>query len=201
MFNPVDVNVPIEVADTATPNTFAVLLYNPVVEPLEVTIEGREAVPADAVNTPVADKVVNAPEDAAVPPIAGGDARYVLNPVPDTVVEADKTVNAPVDGVVPPIAPGDANVAPFKNEALKFVTVVCDATVNGAVPVVTVLVTVVNLPVEAVVAPILVLLIVEAAVGLIVKAPAGDIATVPVPVGDKVTVWLDVVADMLPNNV
>ena len=69
LFNPVDVNVPIEVADTDTPNTFAVLLYNPVVEPLEVTIEGREEVPAEAVNTPVAPKVVNDPALAVVAPI------------------------------------------------------------------------------------------------------------------------------------
>lgn len=56
---------------------------------------------------------------------------------------------------------------------------------------------VVNEPAAFVVTPILVLLIVEAAVGLIVNAPTGEIATVPVPVGlivtaaeagDKVTV-------------
>jgi hypothetical protein len=61
--------------------------------------------------------------------------------------------------------------------------------------------TVVNAPVEAVVAPIDVLLIVLAAVGLIVKAPTGLIVTVPVPVGliamfalagDNVTVLLAV---------
>lgn len=43
---------------------------------------------------------------------------------------------------------------------------------------------VVNAPVDRVVAPIDVLLIVEAAVGAIVNAPAGLIVTVPVPVGD-----------------
>jgi hypothetical protein len=46
---------------------------------------------------------------------------------------------------------------------------------------------VVNLPVAAVVAPTEVLFIVDAAVGLIVKAPAGLIATVPVPDGEIVT--------------
>ena len=89
-------------------------------------------------------------------------------------------VNVADDAAVPPIAPGDAKVAPFKDEAFKFVTLVEDATVNGAVPVATVLVTVVNLPVDAVVAPIEVLLIVE--------APDGLIVTVPVPVGDNVIV-------------
>lgn len=50
------------------------------------------------VNVPV----VNVPAAAAVPPIAGGDARYVLKPVPLTVLEADNVVNAPVDAVVAP---------------------------------------------------------------------------------------------------
>ena len=54
-------------------------------------------------------------------------------------------------------------------------TTVVEATVNGAVPVACVDVTVVNLPVDAVVAPILML--------LIVPAVAGAIVTVPVPVG------------------
>jgi hypothetical protein len=53
-------------------------------------------------------RVVNDPAAAVVPPIAGGDAKYVLNPVPLTVEEADKVVNAPVLGLVPPIAGGDA---------------------------------------------------------------------------------------------
>ena len=46
--------------------------------------------------------VVNVPVFAAVPPIAGGEARYVLKPVPDTVLDALKVVNAPVDAVVAP---------------------------------------------------------------------------------------------------
>ena len=41
-----------------------------------------------------ADSVVNAPAAAAVPPIAGGLAKYVLNPVPLTVAEADSVVAA-----------------------------------------------------------------------------------------------------------
>jgi hypothetical protein len=52
-------------------------------------------------------------------------------------------------------------------------------------------VTVVKRPVEAVVAPIEVLLMVDAVVGLIVNAPAGLIATVPVPVGLNVIAALD----------
>ncbi len=55
------------------------------------------------VSAPVADRVVNDPAAAAVPPIAGGDAKYVENPVPLTVLDADNVVNAPVDAVVAPI--------------------------------------------------------------------------------------------------
>jgi hypothetical protein len=40
-----------------------------------------------------------------VPPIAGGEARYVLNPVPDTVLDADRVVKAPVLAVVAPTVP------------------------------------------------------------------------------------------------
>jgi hypothetical protein len=56
--------------------------------------------------------VVNVPAAAAVPPIAGGEARYVEKPVPVTVLDALSVVNAPVEGVVLPIGPGEANVAP-----------------------------------------------------------------------------------------
>jgi len=48
---------------------------------------------------------VKVPAAGAVPPIAGGDARYVENPVPDTVLDADRVVNAPAAGVPPPMAP------------------------------------------------------------------------------------------------
>ena len=37
---------------------------------------------------------------AAVPPMAGGEARYALNPAPLTVLVADKVVKAPVLAVV-----------------------------------------------------------------------------------------------------
>ena len=40
--------------------------------------------------------------EADVPPIAGGDAKYVLNPVPDTVEDALSVVNAPAEAVVAP---------------------------------------------------------------------------------------------------
>lgn len=63
-------------------------------------------------------------------------------------------VNTPVDATLDPIAPGLANVAPPKLLAFKLATLVVDATINGAVPVVTVLVTVVKRPVLAVVEPI-----------------------------------------------
>ena len=46
--------------------------------------------------------VVNVPAAAAVPPMAGGLARYVLNPVPETVLLALNVVNAPVLAVVAP---------------------------------------------------------------------------------------------------
>jgi len=109
----------------------------------------------------------------------------VVNPLELNVV------NAPVDAAVEPIAPGEANVAPLNEDAFKLATLVVDATVNGAVPVAMVEVTVVKRPVEAVVAPIEVLLMVDAVVGLIVNAPAGLIATVPVPVGLIVIAALD----------
>ena len=55
-----------------------------------------------------ADKVVKLPAAAAVPPIAGGEARYVLKPVPLTVEDADKVVKLPAAAAVPPMAGGDA---------------------------------------------------------------------------------------------
>ena len=48
--------------------------------------------------------------------------------------EEVSVVKAPVEGVVP-IAPGLAKVAPFKDEAFRFATLVVDATTKGAVPV------------------------------------------------------------------
>ena len=42
---------------------------------------------------------------AAVPPMAGGEARYVLKPVPLTVEDAESVVNAPVFAVVAPTVP------------------------------------------------------------------------------------------------
>jgi len=58
------------------------------------------------VESSVAVRVVNAPAAGAVPPIAGGLARYVLNPVPLTVLDADSVVNAPAAAAVPPMAGG-----------------------------------------------------------------------------------------------
>jgi len=46
-----------------------------------------------------------------VPPIAGGLARYVLNPVPLTVEDALNVVNAPVFAAVEPMAGGLAKVS------------------------------------------------------------------------------------------
>jgi len=58
--------------------------------------------------------VVNVPAAGAVPPMAGGDARYVLKPAPLTVDDALKVVNAPVLAAVEPIAGGleRSNVPP-----------------------------------------------------------------------------------------
>lgn len=53
-------------------------------------------------------KSENLPVFAVVPPIAGGLAKYVLNPVPETVDEADKVVNAPALATVEPMAGGEA---------------------------------------------------------------------------------------------
>lgn len=71
---------------------------------------------------------------AAVVPVP----KVLVKEVPVPIVEAPdevKVVNAPVDGVPEPIAPGAAKVAPFKEEALRFATLVVDAITNGAVPV------------------------------------------------------------------
>ena len=55
-----------------------------------------------------AASVVKEPAAAAVPPIAGGEARYVLKPAPDTVLDAASVVKEPAAAAVPPIAGGDA---------------------------------------------------------------------------------------------
>jgi len=53
-------------------------------------------------------------------------------------VVARTVVNTPVDGVVLPIAPVAAKVAPLRDDAFKFGTLVVLATMSGAVPVATV---------------------------------------------------------------
>ena len=45
---------------------------------------------------------------AAEPPIAGGEARYVENPVPDTVEDAERVVKLPAAAAEPPMAGGEA---------------------------------------------------------------------------------------------
>jgi len=57
---------------------------------------------------PVTESVVKVPAAAVVPPIAGGEAKYVENPVPETVEDADNVVNEPAAAAVPPIAGGEA---------------------------------------------------------------------------------------------
>jgi hypothetical protein len=78
-----------------------------------------------------------------VPPIAGGLAKYVLNPVPETVLLALNVVNAPAAAAVPPMAGGLA----------KYV-------LNPVPETVLLALNVVNAPVLAVVAPTEALLIV-----------------------------------------
>ena len=71
-------------------------------------------------------------------------------PVACIVLDAVIVVNAPVLGVPLPIVPGAAHVAPSRKLAFRFDTTVVLATVNGAVPVATVLVmTPENAPVVA----------------------------------------------------
>ena len=74
--------------------------------------------------------VVDATVNGAVP------VEIVLVKTPD----ADIVVNAPELATVLPMEPGLANVLPFNVLAFKLGTFVVDATVNGAVPVLTVLV-------------------------------------------------------------
>jgi hypothetical protein len=57
----------------------------------------------------VAVIVVKVPAAAVVPPIAGGDAKRFVNPVPETVPDAESDVNDPAAADVPPIAGGLAN--------------------------------------------------------------------------------------------
>ena len=83
------------------------------------------------------------------------------------------TSNVSVLSEVKAVDDVDANV---KSQAVVDVSTVCR---------------VVNLPVEAVVAPMLTLLIVPNVDGFTVKPPAGDIVTVPVPDGLTVTVAFD----------
>lgn len=128
--------------------------------------EGARVASADPTFVPFVVSVVNAPVFAAVPPIAGGDARYVLKPAPETVELAESVVNAPLEGVVLPIVPGAAQVLPSNRDELRFGTFVLDAITSGAVPLDTVLVicpdaeTVVNAPLAGFVFPMTVPLIV-----------------------------------------
>jgi hypothetical protein len=68
---------------------------------VDVTVNG--AVPVATVDV----TVVNVPAAGVVPPMAGGDAKYVLNPVPLTVDDALNVVNAPVFAAVLPIVGGE----------------------------------------------------------------------------------------------
>jgi hypothetical protein len=79
------------------PKTLGEIVIDPVGE--------RFALPVTLNVAPI--RVVNVPAAAVVPPIAGGEAKYVEKPVPDTVPDADRVVNAPELAVVDPIAGGE----------------------------------------------------------------------------------------------
>ena len=73
-------------------------------------------------------------EEAPLPKVLVRDEPVPMVDAPEEV----RVVNAPVEGVPDPIGPGAAKVAPFKDEALRFATLVVEAMTNGAVPVDTV---------------------------------------------------------------
>jgi hypothetical protein len=110
--------------------------------------EDTESVVLDNVATPDAEIVVKAPELGVVLPMELGLAnvfpfnklafRLATFALLVTVID----VKAPELGVVLPMELGLANVFPFKKEQFKFGTLVVEETVNGAVPVETVLVNV-----------------------------------------------------------
>lgn len=97
--------------------------YSPKLPAFALSFVDVPTMPAvlDGVMAPVVCSVVNFPVFAVVPPIAGGDARYVENPLPLTVLLADSVVNAPVEAVVDPTGPGAAKVAPPSCAALTLV--------------------------------------------------------------------------------
>lgn len=98
------------VSATADPAATVLLTNSPTLPALALLFVVVPTMPAVwlGVIVEVADKVVNAPAAGVVPPIAGGDARYVEKPVPLTVLLAARVVNAPAPGVVDPIDGGDA---------------------------------------------------------------------------------------------
>jgi len=101
---PVLSEVPLVVAVEYSPTLPALALSAAVVPTIPEVVEG--------VIVLVACRVVNFPAFAEVPPIAGGLARYVENPEPETAEDADNVVKAPVEAVLEPTGPGDAKVAP-----------------------------------------------------------------------------------------
>ena len=108
--------------------------------------------------------VVNVPAAAAVPPMAGGLARYVLNPVPETVLLALNVVNEPAAAAVPPMAGGLA----------KYV-------LNPVPETVLLALNVVNAPVLAVVAPTEALLIAPPLMVGLVNVLLVSVWVTPVP--------------------
>jgi hypothetical protein len=151
----------------------------------------------------LADSVVNAPVDAVPLPIAPGAAnvapfRLDAFKLATLVVDAITNGAVPVDTVlvICPLAeivvadtvPPDKLVAVPAVAAFKLATCVVLATVNGAVPVACVLVMVVKRPVVAVVAPIVMLLIEPAVVGLMVTVPDPDGLSVTALVDAELTV-------------
>jgi hypothetical protein len=86
-----------------------------------------------------------APKTNPVAPLKAKFEESLNNPdvpakviLPEVNPESVREVNTPDPGVPDPIEPGDAKVAPFKDEAFKFGTLVVEDMTKGAVPVATV---------------------------------------------------------------
>src|SRR5216684_3120861 len=114
--------VPDEIALSPSPRPAWQARGNVVAFPTLVTAPVRLALVATAAALRFATVVVLATTKGAAP----GASVDVICPVALSVVKA------PAAGVVPPIAPGAAKVAPLREEALRFTTLVVEATTSGA---------------------------------------------------------------------
>lgn len=127
------------VALTVTPLVIAVpvvelLANSPILPAFALSARVVPTIPevVEGVNVLVDCRVVNLPAAAAVVPIAGGDAKYVENPVPLTVPEADRVVADTLAGVVLPSDGGAAKIV-FVNAVVASCVVFVPAPAVGAV--------------------------------------------------------------------